>query len=67
MATAQRKQQRRDRWYSRRTRYREERKYRYQNAERPNRQKGGGGEPEESDESLAESSDAEREEPLVEI
>ena len=47
MVTAQRKRTQRDRWYKRRSRYREERKYRYQNGDRANRQKGGGSEPEE--------------------
>lgn len=47
MASAQRRQQRRDRWYKRRSRYREERKYRYQNNDRLVHQKGGG-EPDEA-------------------
>jgi hypothetical protein len=42
MVSAVRKQQRRDRWYRRRSRYREERKYRYQNSERTDRPKSGG-------------------------
>jgi hypothetical protein len=41
MASAQRRQQRRDHWYKRRSRYREERKYRYQNSDRLRHQKGG--------------------------
>jgi hypothetical protein len=60
MASAQRRQQRRDRWYQRRSRYREERKYRYQNSDRPSRQKSGG----EADE-LA-SQESLLEEPLAE-
>jgi hypothetical protein len=55
MAGAQRRQQRRDHWYKRRSRYREERKYRYQNSDRLRRQKGGS----ESEEPLLE-------EPLLE-
>jgi hypothetical protein len=46
MASAQRRQQRRDHWYKRRSRYREERKYRYQNSDRL-RQRRSAGEPEE--------------------
>lgn len=52
MASAQRRQQRRDRWYKRRSRYREERKYRYQNSDRMGQPKGGGEPEEDSSEAL---------------
>ena len=60
MASAQRRQQRRDRWYKRRSRYREERKYRYQNNDRLKQQKGGSEPAEEAPD------DAPLEEPLAE-